>query len=488
MYRHFHTENHSRLTKYFPDIEYQSITEIAPRIQSKDLSPVDLLEIMLQRISRLEPSLNAFLTVWSDSAQKAARSAESEIKKGKYIGPLHGIPIGLKDLIDVKGHKTTAGSKVLANNTAKSDATVVTRLKTSGAILMGKLNLVEFAFGTTGLNPYTGDVKNPWDLNRITAGSSSGSAAAVASGMILGSLGSDTGGSIRMPASVCGIAGLKPTYGRIPRTGVLDLSWSMDHVGPMARTTEDCAILLNALAGTNNDDPTSYAGPSEDFTSELNKGLCQIKIGIPTNYFFEEPVDSEISKAVLYSVNLMASNGAEVVELPMPWVNKGRAINLGVIRPEAVSVHESLMAENANLYTSDVRRRIESGLIIKAIDYVHAQRARQWFNHKMSEAMKQVDVLITPSVPIQTPTIKQCITVDKNMGAGDQLPMFTSVFNATGQPSLSIPCGFTSDGMPIGMMINGHPYDEKTVLRVGNAFEKLTQWHQRVPTDIPAIK
>ena len=221
---------------------------MAPRIRSGDLSPVDIVEVLLLRISRLDPSLNAFLKVWSDSARAEARTAKSEIESGRYIGPLHGIPVGLKDLIDVAGHKTTGGSKVLADNIAKSDATVATRLKAGGAILIGKLNLVEFAFGTTGLNPYTGDVKNPWDRTRITAGSSSGSAAAVASGMIPASLGSDTGGSIRMPASVCGIAGLKPTYGRIPRTGVLDLSWSMDHVGPMARTTSDCALLMNALA------------------------------------------------------------------------------------------------------------------------------------------------------------------------------------------------------------------------------------------------
>jgi len=459
---------------------------MAPRIQSEELSPVDIIEVLLRRISQLEPSLNAFLTVWSDSARAAARLAENEIKSGRYIGPLHGIPIGLKDLIDVADHKTTGGSKVLADNVAKSDATVVTRLKAAGAILIGKLNLVEFAFGTTGLNPYTGDVKNPWDKTRITAGSSSGSAAAVASGMIPGSLGSDTGGSIRMPASVCGIAGLKPTYGRIPRTGVLDLSWSMDHVGPMARTTEDCALLLNALAGSDSGDPTSYAGPSEDFTSELKRELHPVRIGVPTNYFFEDPVDSEISKAVLSAINIMASNGAEIVELSMPWVDKGRAINLGVIRPEAVSVHESLMAENAHLYSSDVRRRIQSGFDIASIDYVRAQRARQWFNHNMSESMKEIDVLITPSVPIQTPTIRQC-TIDKNGGAGSQLPMFTSVFDVTGQPSHSIPCGFTSDGMPIGMMITGHPYDEKTVLRVGNAFENLTHWHQRVPTGIPKI-
>ena len=468
------------------DINYSSVAELAPRIKNGDISPVDIVRTSLDRISQLEPSLNAFLEVWGDSALQQATEAEQAISSGDYLGPLHGIPVGLKDLIDVSGKETTGGSKVLAGNVATVDATVVTQLKAAGAILIGKMNLVEFAFGATGLNPHTGDVKNPWDTMRITAGSSSGSAAAVAAGMIPVTLGSDTGGSVRMPAAVCGIAGLKPTYGRVSRNGVLDLSWSMDHVGPMTRTTEDCALLMNVLSGYDPLDPASSKEPVPDFTSGIDRGLDGLKIGVPQDYFFNDSVDPEIVASVRAAIELMTSNGAEIVDLPMPWVDKGRRINLGVMYPEATSIHEKMIAEHAEKYSPSVRHRIQSGFNVSAIDYVRAQRARQWFSYKMAESMKKVDVLITPSVPIQTPTIADCTPAPGKTAAGGELAIFTGVFDTTGQPSHSIPCGFTTSGMPIGMMITGHPFNESTVLRVGHAFEKLTNWHQRPPTDIPA--
>lgn len=460
------------------------MAELAPLVASKELSPVELVQASIGRISELEPRLNAFLSVWDDLAMSEARVAETEITSGRYLGPLHGIPVGLKDLIDVAGTETTGGSKVLSGNIAQHDATVVEKLRVAGAIFVGKLNLVEFAFGTTGLNPSTGDVTNPWDTERVTAGSSSGSAAAVASGMIPLALGSDTGGSIRMPAALCGIAGLKPTYGRVSRAGVLDLSWSMDHVGPMTRTTEDCALMMNVLAGHDPRDPASSAEPVPDFCADLSRGLDGLRIGVPTDYFFDESVDSEIVDAVRTAIDLLEANGAELVELSMPWVRKGRPINYGVILPEVVSVHEKLLAEHADLYTPAVRSRIQSGFNVPAIDYVRAKRAREWFNHQMAESMKRVDVLVTPSVPIQTPTIQDCTPAPGKITAGADLPKFTGVFDVTGQPSHSIPCGFTRDGMPIGLMITGHPFDESTVLRVGHAYEQLTDWHQRPPADI----
>jgi len=468
------------------DINYSSVAELAPRVKSGEISPVEIARTSLDRIAQLEPSLNAFLEVWGDSALDQASEAEQAISSGDYLGPLHGIPVGLKDLIDVSGKETTGGSKVLAGNVATGDATVVMQLRKAGAILIGKMNLVEFAFGATGLNPHTGDVKNPWDTTKITAGSSSGSAAAVAAGMIPVTLGSDTGGSVRMPAALCGIAGLKPTYGRVSRNGVLDLSWSMDHVGPMTRTTEDCALLMNVLAGHDPLDPASSKEPVPDFISGINSGLNGLKIGVPQDYFFTDSVDPEIVSSVHAAIELMANNGAEIVDLPMPWVDKGRRINMGVMYPEATSVHEKMLAEHADKYSPSVRHRIQFGFNVSAIDYVRAQRARQWFSHQMAESMKKVDVLITPSVPIQTPTIADCTPAPGKTAAGGELANFTGVFDTTGQPSHSIPCGFTTSGMPIGMMITGHPFDESTVLRVGNAFEKLTNWHQRPPTDIPA--
>ena len=469
-----------------PDLTYKSIGELAPGIASGELSPRDLVQASLDRISQLDSSLNAFLDVWEEESLSSAIIAEKEIASGRYLGPLHGIPVGIKDLIDVQGTPTTGGSKVLSRNIAGSDATVTAKLKAAGAILIGKLNLVEFAFGTTGVNPTTGDVKNPWNTTRITAGSSSGSAAAVASGMIPAALGTDTGGSVRMPAAFCGIAGLKPTYGRVSRAGVLDLSWSMDHVGPMTRTSQDCALMMNVLAGHDSRDPASSSNPVNDFTSEIGKGLDGLKIGIPSHYFFDEFVDSEVLVSVCSAVNLLEANGAEVLELSMPWVGKGRPINFGLLLPEAVSIHEKMIAEHADLYTPAVRARVQSGFNVAAIDYVRAQRARQWFNHQMAESMSNVDILITPTVPIQAPTIGECTPSPGNPGAGSELPMFTGVFDVTGQPSHSIPCGFTAAGMPIGMMITGHPFDESTVLRAGHAFEQLTSWHQMPPTDIPA--
>lgn len=466
-------------------VAYMSVAELAHLLQNGSISPVELVQASLNRIEQLEPTLNAFLDVWDESAMNAAQVAEKEISAGNYKGPLHGIPVGLKDLVDYAGTPTTGGSKVLAGNIAEFDATVVTKLRDSGAIFMGKLNLVEFAFGTTGLNAHTGDVKNPWDTKRITAGSSSGSAAAVAAGMIPVALGTDTGGSVRMPASLCGIVGLKPTYGRVSRTGVLDLSWSMDHVGPMTRTTEDCALLMNVMSGYDPRDPASSNEQVPDFSSDLSKGLEGIRIGVPVDYFFEDYVDYEVKMSVRKSIQLMVANGAEIVELAMPWVGKARPINFGVILPESVSIHEKMISEHPDLYTPGIRSRIQSGFNVSAIDYVRALRARQWFNHQMAESMKQVDVLITPSVPIQAPTIAECTPSPGIPGKGTELPMFTGVFDVTGQPSHSIPCGFTKGGMPIGMMITGHPFDESTVLRVGHAYEQLTNWHQRSPTDIP---
>ena len=471
-----------------PVSTYDSITQIAPKIERGELSPVELVEASLSRISQHDSGphgLNAFLGVWSDQAIADARAAEKAISSGGYLGPLHGIPVGLKDLIDVAGRETTGGSKVLAGNIAKSDSRVAKKLRAAGAILIGKLNLVEFAIGTTGLNPTTGDVKNPWDRTHITAGSSSGSAAAVASGMIPAALGTDTGGSVRMPASLCGISGLKPTYGRVSRSGVLDLSWSMDHIGPMTRTTADCALMMNVLAGHDASDPASSHEPVPDFTSGFTEGLESLKIGVPTDYFFSDSVDSEVLALVRTAIDLMSRNGAEIVELPMPWAEKGRAINLGVIICEVVAVHEKIISEHADLYTPAVRSRIQSGFNVSAIDYIRAQRARQWFNHHMAESMHQVDVLITPTVPIQTPTIADCTPSPGNPGGGLELPLFTGVFDVTGQPSHSVPCGFSTGGMPIGMMITGHPFDEVTVLRVGSAYETLTDWHQRPPADIP---
>lgn len=466
------------------DLAFASIHDLAPKIKDGSVSPVELTEIALDRITNLDSKLNSFLDVWHDEALAAAANAEQEIATGNYRGPMHGIPIGLKDLVDVEGKATTAGSKVLQSNVAKSDATVAERLKKAGAITVGKTNLVEFALGSAGVNPYTGDAHNPWDTDKITGGSSSGSGAAVAGGLVYGALGSDTGGSIRMPASLCGLAGLKPTYGRVPRTGVLDLSWSKDHVGPMTRRTADCAHMLNVIAGHDPRDIASSNRPVPDYAADLDKGLDGLQIGIPQHFFFDpNVVDPEVLSSVNDAIELLANNGAEIVPIQMPWVSQGRAINVIISVAEGLAVHEKLLPEHADDYTPAVRTRMLTALSVSAVDYIRAQRARQAFSVQMAEATKNVDVLATPAIPVLAHTIAECTVPPGEALAekGHEIPLFTSIFDVTGEPSHSVLCGFDSSDMPIGLMISGHAFDESTVLRVGHAYEELTGWHNRRP-------
>ncbi len=465
------------------DFSYASIDELAPRIHSGDLSPVELTQASLDRIERLEPKLNAFLEVFGESALMQARVAEAEIASGSYRGPLHGITIALKDLIDVEGTVTTGGSTILKDNMATADATVTRLLKEAGAIIIGKAALVEFAMGATGVNPHYGPSHNPWNLERICCGSSMGSAAAIAGGLAVGALGSDTGGSIRMPASVTGIAGLKPTYGRISRAGVLDLSWSCDHVGPMTRTVADCAYMMNVLAGYDPADPASSERPVPDFTSGLSQGFKGLRVGVPKEFFFED-VDPEIEAAVRSGIDLMEHEGASVIEVSMPWVALGRTINIALLGSEAGALHRELVQERGHELSPAIRARLESAIVMPASGYIDAQRARRKFIAQMDKTMSDLDVLITPSVPIQTPTIAECTPPPGSPDApgGATLTQFTGVFDTTGQPSLSLNCGFTKDGMPIGMMINGGAFDEVSVLRAGAAFERAAGLIGRRPS------
>ncbi len=472
------------MTNIREDLAFASIHYLAPKIHSGDISPVELTEISLERVVQHNDTLNAFIDVWHDEAIVAAQNAETEIAQGNYRGSLHGIPIALKDLVDVKGKVTTGGSTVLKDNVATKNATITDRFNNAGAITIGKTHLVEFALGSAGVNPHMGDVHNPWNLTRVTGGSSSGSGAAVSAGLVYGAIGSDTGGSIRMPASLCGIAGIKPTYGRVPRTGILDLSWSSDHVGPMTRRTADCAHMLNAIAGHDPLDNGSANIPVPDFAADLDKGLDGIRIGVPEDYFFDpEVVHPEVSEAVTTAIELLERNGAELVPIPMPWVADGRAINQTIVLAEALAVHENLLPKHADEYTPAVRSRIQIGLSITAVDYIRAQRARQMFAEKMAHATKHVHAIATPSIPPRAPTIADCSPAPGEAIAekASDIPLFTSIADVTGQPSHSVPCGFDSDGMPIGLMITGKSFDEATVLRIGHAYEELAGWHTKRP-------
>jgi aspartyl-tRNA(Asn)/glutamyl-tRNA(Gln) amidotransferase subunit A len=460
----------------------KSAAELGRMIAGRQLSPVELANATLRQVERTQPALNAYADVYADELLRSAADAEREIDSGNYRGPLHGMPVGLKDLIDVQGRITAAGSRVLKDNFAGMDATVVRRLRSAGAILSGKLNLYEFAFGISSVNPHTGDVRNPWNVERMTAGSSSGSAAAVASGAAVMALGSDTGGSIRMPAAACGITGFKPTYGVVPRTGVLDLSWSQDHVGPMCRTAEDCALIMDEIAGHDPGDPASATRRLPGFTSKLERGLKGIRLGIPSNYFFEQ-VDPEIHAAVTAAIDAMRYAGAEVVEVEMPWVSTGRSINVAILIAEAFATHEKQIETSGHLYSDAVRNRLLDGSRVTAADYIHAQRARAQFCHQMAEAMAEVDVLVTPTLPVQTPALTAVRPTPDNPApsAGREFPIFTGIFDVTGQPSVSVNCGFTADGMPIGLMLSGKAFDDAGVLSIAHAYQQITDWSGRVP-------
>ena len=462
------------------EILRKSIHDIAPKVRSLDISPVELVSSTLREIARVNTKLLAYIDLFSENALKQANDAAREIESGKWRGPLHGIPIGLKDLINVSGYKTTGGSRLLRHNFSSTNATVSDRLRNAGAILIGKHNMVELAFGSTGLNNFTGHPRNPWDVERITGGSSSGSGAAIASFLAYGALGSDTGGSVRMPASLCGIAGLKPTYGLIPRTGILDLSHSMDHLGPMARRSIDCGYILNAVKGHDRKDKTSIRESIVDFTSKITDGLHGIKVGLPNNFFFDDFVDYEIKTSVIKAVDLLASNGAEIIEVDLPWAEEGRKVNLTIMLAEAAAVHKKTLSQKSHLLSPEISKRIISGFQISPEDYAIAQEKKTFLSNKMGNIFKSVNVLITPTVPIKTPKITDCLKSPENNYAGD-LPLFTGIFNVTGQPSLSVNCGFSNEGMPIGMMINGNYLNEETIIRVGHAYEELSGWHKLFP-------
>lgn len=459
-----------------PDPAHLTIGQAADLLRRRDVSPVELTEACLERIGRLDARLNAFITVTAEAALAAARAAEREIARGDYRGPLHGVPLALKDLFDVAGVRTTAASKILAGNVPGEDSAAAARLKDAGAILLGKLNMHEFAFGATGVNPHYGPCRNPWDTGRITGGSSSGSGAAVAAGECLASLGTDTGGSIRIPASLCGVVGLKPTFGRVSRRGIIPLSWSLDHVGPLTRTAEDAAIVLQAIAGHDPGDPSSATDPVPDYTSALRDGASGIRIGIPRKFFFEN-LDTEIEAAVRKAISVLQSAGATAEELDLPHVEEIPAAVAAIMLPEALAYHHRWMEERPEDYGDDVRHRLELASRYSAVTYVQAQRLRETAREEWRRGVfNQVDIIATPTTAIPAPPIE-----DGGLQTTLNLIRLTNPFNFLGLPAVSVPCGFTASGLPIGLQLAGRWWDEATVLRAAHAYQQVTEWAQRRP-------
>lgn len=457
-------------------LHYLTIRQVGEKLRSRELSPVELTTAILDRSERLDGPLNAFITITREQALTQARAAEKAIMSGHHLGPLHGIPLSLKDLYQTVGVKTTGGSKILADWVPTTDATVTRRLQLAGAIVIGKNNLHELAFGATNENPHYGPARNPWNRERITGGSSGGSAAAVAAGLGCASMGSDTGGSIRLPAAFCGIVGVKPTYGLVSRAGVLPLSWSLDHCGPLTRTVEDAALILNAIVGHDHADPASAERVTPDLTTALDGRVQGIRVGLLREYLGEN-VHPEVAAAVRTAARDLERLGTRVEEVSVPEVAYGDGASIGILYGEAAAVHERWLKTHRDQYGADVLERLSQGERMTATQYLKAQRARRVLVGRFRALFEQIDVLVTPTAPILAPTIPE----SRGNAARAQLLGFTRLFNVLGLPTLSVPCGVSTGGLPIGLQVAGRPFDDLTILRVAHAYERQAGWHNHRP-------
>jgi aspartyl-tRNA(Asn)/glutamyl-tRNA(Gln) amidotransferase subunit A len=460
---------------------YLSAGQLGRLIQKKEVSPVEVIEAHIKRTESLEPRLNSFIAFLPERAREEARRAEKEILAGRSRGPLHGIPLGLKDLYYVRGIPNTAGTKIFKDFIPDFDSTVTTRLREAGTILLGKLNMHPFAYGPTGENPDYGHMHNPWNTECITGGSSGGSGSAAAAGQCTLTMGSDTGGSIRIPSALCGLAGLKPTYGRVSRHGLTALAWSQDHPGPLARTVEDCALVLNATAGYDPNDPVSVLLPVPDYTKALLGTIKGLRIGVPKEYF-EVPIDGTVTEIVWKGIRKLEELGAMVTEVSWSMVPHAAAIANTIQMAEATAYHKKLIQERASEIWHPVRLRLEAGFFISAADYVQAERARALFFEQSLELMKKVDLLAGPTLPVTAFKIgtNEVKIGDRTVKAIPLLTQYTRPFNINGFPAISIPCGFSND-LPVGLQLAGRPFEEETVLRAAHVYEQATDWHQRRP-------
>ena len=464
------------------EICYMSAGALAPMIQSGEISPVEIIEAHLSRIRATEPVLNSFITLLPDAALAAARQAERDIRAGRYRGPLHGIPVGLKDLFNTGGVRTTSGSRIYDTFIPAEDCTVAARFREAGAILLGKLNMHQFAYGPTGENPDYGHMHNPWDPNLVSGGSSGGSGSAAAAGQCTITTGSDTGGSIRIPAALCGIVGLKPTYGRVSRHGLTPLAWSMDHPGPMVRTVEDAAITMNIIAGYDPNDVASVNLPVPDYTAALTGDIRGLRIGVPRQYL-EAPLDPEVREAFNTALSQLESLGAEIREVDFPQFIDAAPISTTMLMAEASACFRDVLESDGHLLYEPVRLRLEAGLFISAADYLRAQQARTVFDRAARRLLDEVDLLAGPTEPVTAPPLlqQQVLAGEQEIGTVPALTQYTRPYNITGFPAISLPCGFSAADLPIGLQLAGRPFDEETVLRAAHAYEQSTDWHLRRP-------
>jgi aspartyl-tRNA(Asn)/glutamyl-tRNA(Gln) amidotransferase subunit A len=454
-----------------------TLAVLAGRLRAGELSPREAVADSLQRIGRLNGTLNAFISVRADRALAEADALE----RAPSRGPLYGVPVAVKDVIDVAGERTTAASRILADNFATTDAVVVERLRRAGAIVVGKLNTHEFAFAATTTSPHFGPARNPWDTERICGGSSGGSGAAAAAGLVPGNLGTDTAGSVRIPACLCGVTGLRPSTGRVPNRGVVPVSWSLDTVGPLAHTAEDCALLLQAIAGHDPADPSTVATPVPDYQRELAGGGSGLRIGV-VSHLLEEAIDPRVSAAVDDAVGVLAAAGANVERVDAAFLRDSHVVTQLVMLPEAAAAHLDWLRARLGDYGADVRARLLAGLLLPATAAVTGQRARRRLFDEASGLFDRFDLLAAPELPVTAPRIGED-TVD---AGGTRLLYrlalipYNSPWACLGLPAASVPCGFV-DGLPVGLALVGGRFAEATVLRAAHAFQQVTDWHERRP-------
>ena len=457
-----------------------TIARLAPFIRRREISPLELTRFMIERAERLQPSLNAFITITGELALSQARKATKEISSGFYRGPLHGIPISLKDLFNLRNIRTTAGSRILRNYRPGYNAAVVDRLMESGCVVLGKTNLHEFAFGATSVNPHYGPVHNPWDPARVSGGSSGGSAAAVAAGLSVASLGTDTGGSIRIPSAACGCVGLKPTYGLVPLAGVIPLAPSLDHVGPMTRCVEDSAIILEAIADHGAGDGKGRGR----FLRGLRHGVQGLRIGIPKQYFFDR-IRPDVRRLVMDAISCLEDSGAKLIEIDLPGMKETAELAAEITVAEALVYHWKWLRSRPGDYGDDLRTRMMERLEMPAVTYLRYQARRRTYAERLLRAMGVCDVIAGPTIPMPA-----CFIQDTEVAFGrsreavrNALLRLTRPANLAGLPAISVPCGFSPEGLPVGLQLIGRRCGESTLLRAAWFYEHATPWHTKFPPD-----
>jgi aspartyl-tRNA(Asn)/glutamyl-tRNA(Gln) amidotransferase subunit A len=454
-----------------------SIAELAPRLASRELSPVEVTEAYLDRIARVDPDVHAYVLVTADRARADAEAAEREIRGGTVRGPLHGVPVALKDLFDTAGIATTGCSRAYLDRVPSDDAFTVARLREAGSVLLGKLTMHELATGAADQDGPFPPARNPWDLARVTGGSSSGSGAALAARLCAGALGTDTGGSIRGPASWCGVVGLKPTYGLVSRRGVMPLSWTLDHAGPMARTVEDTAILLQAIAGHDPADDGSAEVEIPDYLAALKQAPDSLTVGVPWRYLESEgTVDPAVLAVFKRAVADLERLGASIREIEIPHVEHFDTMGTGILVAEAFTVHEAGFRENLGLYGRPFWTRVVRGAFWSAADYLQATRARGVFQRAIAELMSEIDLIAVPASETSPERFDDPDFVPYSQ------PSLRRVFNLTGQPSISVPAGFTDAGLPIGLMLSSRAFEDALALRAAYAYEQSQEWRHRSPS------